>query len=87
MVYQKICIKRAPVLTLWAAQIAERLVFDSTTALTLGPAARMICSATGRDNRRSRMAISPDWPHGVGGKQAKAAGGAAWGWRKAVVSH
>ena len=35
MVYQKICINRAPVRRC-GALIAERLVFDSTTALTLG---------------------------------------------------
>lgn len=32
----KIRIHRAPVLTLWAAVIAERLGFDRATALTLG---------------------------------------------------
>ncbi len=31
-------INRAPVLTLWAAVVAERLGFDSATALTLGQA-------------------------------------------------
>src|SRR3954468_14558891 len=32
-------INRAPVLTLWAAVVAERLGFDHDTALTLGQAA------------------------------------------------
>src|SRR5215203_4593677 len=35
----KIRINRAPVLTLWAAVLAERLGFDHATALTLGQAA------------------------------------------------
>jgi hypothetical protein len=30
-------INRAPVLTLWAAVVAERLGFDRDTVLTLGP--------------------------------------------------
>jgi hypothetical protein len=34
----KIRINRAPVLTLWAAVMAERLGFDHNTALTLGQA-------------------------------------------------
>jgi hypothetical protein len=35
---EKIRINRAPVLTLWAAVVAERLGFDRPTALTLGQA-------------------------------------------------
>lgn len=35
---RKIRINRAPVLTLWAAVVAERLGFDRATALTLGQA-------------------------------------------------
>ena len=31
-------VNRAPVLTLWAAVVAERLGFDRPTALTLGQA-------------------------------------------------
>jgi len=34
----RIRINRAPVLTLWAAVVAERLGFDRDTALTLGQA-------------------------------------------------
>src|SRR5512143_2011474 len=34
----KIKINRAPVLTLWAAVVAERLGYDEATALTLGKA-------------------------------------------------
>ncbi len=34
----KITINRAPVLTLWAAVVAERLGFDRAEALTLGKA-------------------------------------------------
>jgi len=35
---RKITINRAPVLTLWAAIVAERLGFDQAEALTLGRA-------------------------------------------------
>ena len=35
---ETIRINRAPVLTLWAAVVAERLGFDRDTALTLGQA-------------------------------------------------
>ncbi|HEX7976090.1 MAG TPA: hypothetical protein VF498_16905 [Anaerolineales bacterium] len=38
MAAQKVKINRAPVLTLWAAVVAERLGFDSQEALTLGKA-------------------------------------------------
>jgi len=38
MVKKKIKINRAPVLTLWAAIVAERLGYDEDTALTLGKA-------------------------------------------------
>jgi hypothetical protein len=38
MVDKKIKINRAPVLTLWAAVVAERLGYDEETALTLGKA-------------------------------------------------
>ena len=38
MATKKIKINRAPVLTLWAAVIAERLGYDEETALTLGKA-------------------------------------------------
>jgi hypothetical protein len=38
MATQKIKINRAPVLTLWAAVVAERLGYDKDTALTLGKA-------------------------------------------------
>jgi hypothetical protein len=38
MVERKIKINRAPVLTLWAAVVAERLGYDRETALTLGKA-------------------------------------------------
>jgi hypothetical protein len=38
MANQKIKINRAPVLTLWAAVVAERLGYDEKTALTLGKA-------------------------------------------------
>lgn len=38
MAKKKIKINRAPVLTLWAAVVAERLGYDEATALTLGKA-------------------------------------------------
>jgi hypothetical protein len=38
MANKKIKINRAPVLTLWAAVVAERLGYDEDTALTLGKA-------------------------------------------------
>jgi hypothetical protein len=38
MANKKIKINRAPVLTLWAAVVAERLGYDENTALTLGKA-------------------------------------------------
>jgi hypothetical protein len=38
MAKKKIKINRAPVLTLWAAVVAERLGYDEETALTLGKA-------------------------------------------------
>ena len=38
MAKEKIKINRAPVLTLWAAVVAERLGYDEETALTLGKA-------------------------------------------------
>ena len=38
MVVQTVTINRAPVLTLWATTVAERLGFDSDEALTLGKA-------------------------------------------------
>ena len=38
MTTKKIKINRAPVLTLWAAVVAERLGYDEDTALTLGKA-------------------------------------------------
>jgi hypothetical protein len=38
MATQKITINRAPVLTLWAAVVAERLGYDQDAALTLGKA-------------------------------------------------
>jgi hypothetical protein len=38
MATEKITINRAPVLTLWAAVVAERLGYDRDAALTLGKA-------------------------------------------------
>ncbi len=45
----KVTINRAPVLTLWAAVVAERLGFEADTALTLGKAvAGLTAQAKGR---------------------------------------
>ena len=66
-------INRAPVLTLWAAVVAERLGFDRATALTLGQAvAGLSAYAKGvslgiveprpERNRCLRLAITHKWP-------------------------
>ena len=49
MVHRTISIKRAPVLTLWAAVVTQRLGFDEDEALTLGKAvAGLNAQAKGR---------------------------------------
>jgi hypothetical protein len=63
-----ISINRAPVLTLWAAVVAERLGFDEEEALTLGKAvAGLNAQAKGR-----RLGIFK--PHEEGAKQAREKG-------------
>src|SRR5277367_1045814 len=44
-----VAVNRAPVLTLWATIVAERLGYPSETALTLG---RPVCSASARTKAR-----------------------------------
>ena len=49
-------VDRAPVLTLWATVVAERLRYPPDTALTLG---RAVCSASARTKAR-RLGIMDD---------------------------
>ena len=51
-----IAVNRAPVLTLWAPIVAERLGYPSDTALTLG---RAVCSASARTKAR-RLGIADE---------------------------
>ena len=44
-----VCVNRAPVLTLWAAIVAERLGHPPDTALTLG---RFVAGSSARANAR-----------------------------------
>ena len=50
MARSKILINRAPVLTLWAAIVAERLGFNHDEALSLGKAMTKLASALNRMN-------------------------------------
>jgi hypothetical protein len=66
MTNRSISINRAPVLTLWAAVVAERLGFDEDEALSLGKAlAGLTAQSKGR-----RLGIYK--PHEEGTKQARA---------------
>ncbi len=56
----KIRINRAPVLTLWAAVVAERLGFDRATALTLGQAVAG-SAPTPRACRSASSSPGPTW--------------------------
>jgi hypothetical protein len=60
-----ISINRAPVLTLWAAVVAERLGFDENEALSLGKA---LAGLTAQSKRR-RLGIYK--PHEAGAKEAR----------------
>src|SRR5437660_12783189 len=63
--HRHISINRAPVLTLWAAVVAERLGFDEDEALSLGKAlAGLTAQSKGR-----RLGIYK--PHEEGAKQAR----------------
>jgi hypothetical protein len=80
MANKKIKINRAPVLTLWAAVVAERLGYDEETALTLGKAvAGLNAQSKGRrlgiyeekseeEKKEEKLALSK-----VEGKKEKAA--------------
>ena len=68
-----ITINRAPVLTLWAAVVAERLGFDPDEALTLGKALAGL-TAQSKGQRLGIFTPSPDAVCKERAKKAKAAG-------------
>jgi hypothetical protein len=71
-----VTINRAPVLTLWAAVVAERLGFDREEALTLGKAVAGLAA----QSKGQRLGIVTPSPAEVRRKRAEAA-------RKAGVFH
>ena len=71
----KITINRAPVLTLWAAVVAERLGFDRAFALTLGQAVAGPCLRQGRVARYHSPGLT--WSASAASGWAKAKG---WSW-------
>ncbi len=66
-------INRAPVLTLWAAVVAERLGFDHDEALTLGKAVAGL-TAQSKGQRLGILTPSPEAIRERRAKKAKAAG-------------
>jgi hypothetical protein len=68
-----VTINRAPVLTLWAAVVAERLGFDREEALTLGKAVAGL-TAQSKGQRLGIFTPSPDAVRRERAKKAKAAG-------------
>src|ERR1044071_2225556 len=56
MANKKFKINRAPVLTLWAAVVAERLGYDEETALTLGKAV----AGTNPQSKGGRLGIKKE---------------------------
>ena len=66
----KIKINRAPVLTLWAAVVAERLGFDRPTALTLGQAVAGL-SAHAKGVALGIIEPKPDLVHERGARLAE----------------
>lgn len=68
-----VTINRAPVLTLWAAVVAERLGFDHEEALTLGKALAGL-TAQSKGQRLGIFTPSPDAVRRERAKKAKAAG-------------
>jgi hypothetical protein len=80
MASKKIKINRAPVLTLWAAVVAERLGYDEETALTLGKAvAGLNAQSKGR-----RLGIYEEKSEEEKEKEAKLALSKAEGMKKPV---
>jgi hypothetical protein len=66
---EKILINRAPVLTLWAAVVAERLGFDRPAALSLGKA---LAGLNAQSKGRSLGIYKPaEHPEGVPPKKAR----------------
>jgi hypothetical protein len=55
MAGHNILINRAPVLTLWATTVAERLGFDQDEALTLGKA---VAGLTAQSNRTRKWNVN-----------------------------
>jgi hypothetical protein len=73
MAKRKVQINRAPVLTLWAAVVAERLGYDHETALTLG---RAIAGLNAQSKgRRLGIFEEPDGGLDEGRLKAREAGG------------
>ena len=68
-----VTINRAPVLTLWAAIVAERLGFDPDEALTLGKAVAGL-TAQSKGQRLGIFTPSPEAVRKERAKKAKAAG-------------
>ena len=68
-----VTINRAPVLTLWAAVVAECLGFDREEALTLGKAVAGL-TAQSKGQRLGIFTPSPDAVHRQRATKAKAAG-------------
>src|SRR5918911_2824297 len=63
-------VNRAPVLTLWAAVVAERLGFDRDEALTLG---RAVAGMSAAMKGRALGLFEPADPHAVEAERRKAA--------------
>ena len=61
MATNKVLINRAPVLTLWAAIVAERLGFNHDEALSLG----MALAGLNAQSKGQRLGIPPPQPEGT----------------------
>jgi hypothetical protein len=74
MANQTILINRAPVLTLWAATVAERVGFDEDEALSLGKALAGLTAQT----KGRRLGIYKPHEHGAKKAREKQRGVAFW---------
>src|SRR5881628_677960 len=74
MTERKIKINRAPVLTLWAAVVAERLGFDKSEALSLGEA---VAGLTAQSKGR-RLGIYKPVPREIKRARTQKRGGEFW---------
>ena len=63
MTEHNILINRAPVLTLWATIVAERLGFDQDEALSLGKAVAGLTAQSKPQNRMSYYEPCGKWGH------------------------